>query len=210
MSRRLIPTTRPRVEGDREQEIFEATLEILGDVGYDRLTMDAVATRAKASKATLYRRWQGKAALVIDAIVNAKGAHHHLPEPDTGSLRGDLIGTFCGEGGMTDPQQTAILGSLITAISRDAEFAKAFREQFIAPKAAVNRAIFERAIARGEIRPDVDLEIVIPALPGILIHRLFLLGEQPTKDVITRVIDQVILPAVTHGHPAPPHTQGKQ
>ncbi|GAB2983708.1 TetR/AcrR family transcriptional regulator [Nocardioides montaniterrae] len=205
---RLIPAARPRVEGDREQEIFDATIEILGDVGYDRLTMDAVATRAKASKATLYRRWQGKAALVIDAIVHTKGSHEH-PEPDTGSLRGDLISTFCGEGGMADPQQTAILGSLITAISRDPEFAAAFRERFIAPKAAANLAIYQRAVARGEIRPDVDLDIVIPALPGILIHRLFLLGEPPTKDVITRVVDQVILPAVTHGHSTPPHTQGK-
>ncbi|HWU20040.1 MAG TPA: TetR/AcrR family transcriptional regulator [Nocardioides sp.] len=212
MSRRLIPTARPRVEGDREQEIFEATIEILGDVGYDRLTMDAVATLAKASKATLYRRWQGKAALVIEAIVHMKGHHDGCDEqpPDTGSLRGDLLATFCGEGSLADPRQTAILGSLITAISRDAEFAEAFRSQFIAPKAAINQAIFQRALDRGEIRPDVDLEIVIPALPGILIHRLFLLGEQPTTDVITRVVDQVILPAVTHGHTAPPHTQGKQ
>ena len=60
---------RPRVEGDREQEILDATLEVLGDVGYDRLTMDAVATRAKASKATLYRRWNGKVSLVIDALL---------------------------------------------------------------------------------------------------------------------------------------------
>ena len=53
---------RPRVEGDREQEILDAALEVLGEVGYDRLTMDAVAQRAKASKATLYRRWNSKAA----------------------------------------------------------------------------------------------------------------------------------------------------
>ena len=60
--------TRPRVEGDREAEILEATLDVLGEVGYDRLTMDAVALRAKASKATLYRRWNGKVSLVIDAL----------------------------------------------------------------------------------------------------------------------------------------------
>ena len=77
------PTTRPRVEGERELEILEATLEVLGDVGYDRLTMDAVATRAKASKATLYRRWNGKASARRRRDLSQKGptdrARHRQP-----------------------------------------------------------------------------------------------------------------------------------
>ena len=93
--------TRPRVEGVREAEILAATMEVLADVGYDRLTMDAVAQRAKASKATLYRRWNGKVSLVIDALHH----HHQHDSPpvivDTGSLRGDLIESFCGHGGLT-------------------------------------------------------------------------------------------------------------
>jgi AcrR family transcriptional regulator len=196
--RRLIAsTTRPRVEGDREQEIYEAALAILVDVGYDRLTMDAVATRAKASKATLYRRWNGKAALVIDALVQHK---EPLVTPaDTGSLRGDLLATFCAPGGLTDSHQTAMLGAVVTAIGRDADFAEAFREQFIAPKLAVGREIYRRAAARGEIRDDIDLDLIAAALPGIVLHRMFLLGEAPTQDLIARVIDQVILPAATNG-----------
>ncbi len=186
---------RPRVEGDREQEILDAALDVLAEAGYDRLTMDAVAARAKASKATLYRRWNGKAALVIDALISQKEAPSL---PDTGSLRGDLIGAFCGMGGMTDARQMALLGSVITAISRDAEFAEAFRRDFIGPKAAINTAIFERARARGEIRDDIDLDILGPALPGILLHRLFLLGEFPTEELITAVIDQVIIPAAAN------------
>ena len=89
--------TRPRVEGDREAEILDATLEVLVDVGYDRLTMDAVALRAQASKATLYRRWNTKVRLVIDALLATKQAP---TVPDTGSLRGDLIELFCGIGGV--------------------------------------------------------------------------------------------------------------
>src|SRR5690349_18299552 len=100
--------TRPRVEGEREQEILDSTIDILSEVGYDRLTMDAVATRAKASKATLYRRWNGKAQLVIDALISQKEPH---ALPDTGSLREDMIGAFCGMGGLTDSHQLAILGS---------------------------------------------------------------------------------------------------
>jgi AcrR family transcriptional regulator len=189
--------TRPRVEGDREQEILDATLAVLVEVGYDRLTMDAVATQAKASKATLYRKWDGKAALVIDALMSEK-TPLVVPE-DTGSLRGDLLAVFCGHGGLTDEHQTAMLGSVITAIGRDSEFAAAFRERFIAPKVTVARAIYERAHARGEVRDDIDLDIITAALPGIVLHRMFLLGEQPTTDLVARVVDQVILPAVTRG-----------
>ena len=185
---------RPRVEGEREQEILQAALDVLAEVGYDRLTMDAVAAAAKASKATLYRRWHGKADLVIDALLSDK---EPFTAPDTGSLRSDLLGAFCGQGGMTNPQQMAILGSVITAVARDQEFAERFRRDFIGPKAEQAARIFERAIERGEIRADVDLDILVPALPGICLHRLFLLGEQPTEEVIARVVDHVILPAAT-------------
>src|SRR3954465_12942622 len=119
--------TRPRVEGVRENEILAATLEVLSDVGYDRLTMDAVAQRAKASKATLYRRWNGKVSLVIDAL-----HHHHQQETpptpvDTGSLRGDLIASYCGAGGLTDKPEVAAFGAVLTAGMGDPEFAAALR-----------------------------------------------------------------------------------
>lgn len=188
--------TRPRVEGEREQEVLDATIDILAEVGYDRLTMDAVAARAKASKATLYRRWNGKAQLVIDALSSQK---EPMTAPDTGSLRGDLLGAFCGMGGLTDGRQIAILGSVITAISRDAEFAEAFRRDFIGPKKALSTEMFRRAQERGEIKDDLDLDLVSAALPGIVLHRTFLLGDPPTNELITKVVDQIILPAVTRG-----------
>ncbi len=187
---------RPRIEGEREQEILDATLDTLAEVGYDRLTMDAVAARAKASKATLYRRWNGKAHLVIDALISQKAP---LSMPDTGTLRGDLLGTFCGMGGLTDQHQIALLCSVITAIGRDAEFADAFRRDFIGPKKAVSFEIFRRAQARGEIGEDIDIDLIATALPGIILHRAFLLGDPPTIELITKVVDQLILPAVTRG-----------
>lgn len=188
--------SRPRVEGAREQEILDATLDVLVESGFDRLTMDAVATRAKASKATLYRRWNGKTDLVIDALLAMKGPQ---TLPDTGTLRGDLLAAFCGMGSMTDTRQTALLGGVATAIGRDPEFAQAYREKFIAPKQELNEALYRRAMARGEIRADADLSILAPALPGIILHRLFLLGDPPTEELIATVIDQIILPAVQHG-----------
>lgn len=192
---------RPRVEGEREQEILEATLDVLADVGYDRLTMDAVASAARASKATLYRRWETKASLVLEAVLAQKGPIGEAP--DTGTLRGDLIASFCGHGGLADERALAVFSSVITALGRDAEFAEGFRELFIGPKIASTRLLYERAQERGEIRNDLDLDIVGPALPGIVLHRQFIMGQPPTPESITKVIDQVILPAVLN----PSHTK---
>ena len=185
-------TARPRVAGVREQEILDATLDVLADVGYDRLTMDAVATRARASKATLYRRWNGKVSQVIEALQSQKGPQ---VAPDTGTLRGDLIETFCGMGGLDDQRQMAVLGAVLTAIGRDADFAEAFRRDFLAPKITVAEEVFRRARERGEIQDGVDLDLLTHALPGIVLHRRFVLGRTPSVDVVTRVIDQIILPA---------------
>lgn len=188
-----LPASRPRVEGDRELEILAATLDVLAEVGYDRLTMDAVARRARVSKATLYRRWKAKPNLVIDALLSDK---EPVVAADTGTLRGDLLSTFCGMGGLTDVRQLAILGSVITAISHDPDFARAFRRDFIGPKAEISRQLFERAIARGEISADLDLDLIVPALSAVVLHRTFMLGEPPTSDLIARVVDNVILPIV--------------
>jgi AcrR family transcriptional regulator len=184
--------TRPRVEGDRELEILAATLEVLAEVGYDRLTMDAVATRAKASKATLYRRWSTKATLVVDALKHTKSA----PEiPDTGSLREDLRAAFCGMGGLTDSETVTGFCAVLTAITVDPEFAEAFRRDVLGPKIEASRVIWERARERGELREGLDPDLIEPALAGMVLHRLFVLGEAPDSETITQLIDQIILPA---------------
>jgi len=183
---------RPRIEGDREREILDATLTVLAETGYDRLTMDAVATEAKASKATLYRRWSSKPELVVEAVCSHK---EHPPPPDTGSLRGDLVAAHSGMGGLNDPRALSVQAAVVTAMARDADFAATYRREFLGPKLAAARLIFERARARGEIREDVDLDLLAPALPGIVLHRVFLLGDEATPELVARVIDQIILPA---------------
>lgn len=187
------PATRPRVEGEREQQIFEAALAVLADVGYDRLTMDAVAHAARASKATLYRRWNSKVALVIDALKSTKGP---TLIPDTGNLRDDLLQSYCGVGGLTDHSSVDTLASVLTAMTRDPEFAEAFRRDVIGPKVQATLTIYARAQARGEIRDDVDLELVGGALAGIVLHRHYMAGDFPDQNLIARVLDQIILPAV--------------
>lgn len=183
--------SRPRVEGAREQQIFEATLDELLENGYDKMTMDNVATRAKASKATLYRRWSNKSALVIDALLATKTR----PAADTGVLRDDLLQTFCGMGGLNDDRIRGLLTAVLTATNRDDELARSYRERFIEPKKQASRAIFERALDRNEIRTGLDLDLLASALPAIVLHQSILLGEAPTTEMVEKVVDQIVLPA---------------
>jgi len=188
------PRPRPRVEGDREDQILDATVDVLVELGYDRLTMDAVAAAAKASKATLYRRWSTKAELVVDAVSRAKGC----PQPsavDTGSLRGDLIEMSCEDGGLTDEMPMSVMAGLLTALHRDADLQTAFQERFLAPRIALVNEVFARAVARREIAADIDVELLAQALPAVIVHRAFVLGERPDDELVVRVIDNLILPA---------------
>ncbi len=189
-------TLRPRIEGDREAEILDAALELLSSSGYDRLTMDAVASAAKASKATLYRRWESKAELVVDALSRAKGAPQ-LEPIDTGSLRGDLIGMACNHGGISDDRVLAVMASVITALHRDKEFADLFHERFLLVKNNQAREIYERAQQRGEIAPDVDLELLTPTLAAVILHRAFVLRLPVDDETVCHIIDEVVIPAAT-------------
>lgn len=205
MLQRTAPTgRRPRVEGEREAEILDAAVVALVQVGYDRLTLDQVAAEAHASKATLYRRWETKAQLVVDAVSRAKG----LPDaeaPETGSLRGDLLALACGPCGQARQLPMSVLGGLLTALQNDPELSTAWRERFLAPRISVTRAIFERAARRGELRADLDLDLLLTVLPSMCAFRCTVEGGVVDEDFVTRVLDQVVLPASTSPtRPGPP------
>ena len=191
---------RPRVEGTRESEILDAAVHLLCEVGYDRLTMDAVAAEARASKATLYRRWTSKPSLVVDAILRTKEALQ-VPEVDTGNLRDDLVQMACGQGGLSDDRSSALMAAMVTALHHDPEFAEEFRTRVIGPKMEISRQICQRARERGEITADLDLDLLVPALAGIVLHRSFVLGEPTDEKTVARVVDEIIVPAATRPSP---------
>ena len=209
MAKPTIAAPRPRVEGDREEEILDATLELLLDVGYDRLTMDAVARRARASKATLYRRWDNKPSLVVDAHP-ARQAGPLDEAHDTGSLRGDLSAPSAGARHRAhDPATRRCSARCSPRSASDPEFAEPFRRGLIGPKIAVSREICERALERGEIPTDVDLDLIAPGARRDPPAPLLRAGPVPDDETVQRVIDQIILPAgATRGRP--PHPQHAQ
>jgi AcrR family transcriptional regulator len=193
--------SRPRVAGAREQEILAAALDVLHEQGYDRLTLDTVATRARASKATLYRRWSSKADLVAEAMASMDGGTLEQI-PDTGSLRGDLLVMAAGHGGLLDPARADLMCSVATAMGRDVEFGAALRSRFLAPRQRCLMQLFERARDRGEIRHDVDLELMSTIFPAMMLFRMTM-GEMtcPAADLVVQIVDEIVLPAM-RPHPA--------
>ena len=182
------------LDTSRDVAIREAALNLLSEIGYDRLTMDAVAARAHASKATIYRRWQGKAALVVDALNCSKGS---MLEPDTGSLEGDLASLSHASCSQENRFNAQIMLGLITALAHDAELRDVVRERMIEPRTKVIRAIFERAVQRGEISTERNLDLLVALLPALMIQQVLITGELPDTDFSTRVMNDVILPLAT-------------
>ena len=182
------------LDSSRDVAIREAALDLLSEIGYDRLTMDAVAARAHASKATIYRRWQGKAALVVDALNCSKGS---MLEPDTGSLEGDLASMSQASCSQESRFNAQIMLGLITALAHDVELRDVVRERMIEPRTKVIRSIFERAVQRGEISTERNLDLLVALLPALMIQQVLITGELPDTDFSTRVINDVILPLAT-------------
>lgn len=189
------PQSRPRVAGEREAQILDATLDVLVELGYDRLTMDAVATASKASKATLYRRWSTKADLVVDTLVRSKSAPGPL-SPDTGNLRDDLIAATCHKTGLNDEMTMKLFAGLVSALHHDEEFSAAFHERFLQPMVAATVALFERARDRGEIAEHLDLDLFATVLPSVALHRAFILGLPTDESMVERIVDEVVMPAL--------------
>ena len=184
----------------RETAILRATLELLAESGYDQLSIDAVAARAQASKATIYRRWPGKAALVITAIRRHAG-QPAAAAPDTGSLRSDLLAALQVMRSSLSGQDAALILGLVTAMHRDPELAGAVRDQVLQAKREVFGAVIARAAARGDVPAATDGALLAEVSSAVLFSRLLVTGE-PLDDAFTRhLVDAVLLPAL--GQPSP-------
>ena len=176
----------------REVAICDAALALLLEVGYDRMSMDAVAARAKASKATIYRRWPGKQELVLDAV-RARGPGLTVPE-DTGSLRSDLVETYrsaLAGGAATDAD---LVAGVLRAMRTAPDLADCVRSQVIESKCQVSRIIVERAVARGELAAETDPLILHEVASALWFHRMLVVGADVDDDFIAHVVDDVLMP----------------
>jgi AcrR family transcriptional regulator len=190
---------RPRSEKARTA-ILHATAELLLAHGLGGVSMDAVAERAGVSKATIYRWWPAKEALALDALYHES----FLAQPacqETGTLRGDLLSLIQPWVRLVCSRPYGrVIAALITKAQTDPGFAEEYRARFVEPRREEARAIFHRAIERGEIRADTKVEVGLDLLYGPLYHRL-LHGHAPLSDQFVRdVVDITLAGLASQGH----------
>lgn len=148
------------------------------DMGYGRLSMETVAKRAGVGKSALYRRWRSKHEM-ISAVVSEFGVSR-APEPDTGTLRGDLRESVqAGYDWLTHPRFARILPDLIAEGARDPEPAEDMRSSIGGPRRELARPLFERAVKRGELPADTDVELGLDLLAAPIYGRLVVRREPP-------------------------------
>lgn len=177
---------RPR-NAQCDRAIESAALELLVEEGFGGMTIEGVAARAGVGKATVYRRWNTKEELVVDAYLAR--AQDHLVSPDTGTLRGDLLEVF-----------TAMLkkfkrdGHIAQAFAaeqgRHPNLARTFRDTFVSERRAAMREILRRGVARGELAPEADIELLSDVGSAIVWHRLTITGAPLGEDLPRRIVDQ--------------------
>ncbi|MEU6139286.1 TetR/AcrR family transcriptional regulator [Streptomyces sp. NPDC047081] len=188
---------RSRITPEREAELYGAVLDLLREVGYDALTMDAVAARTKSSKATLYRQWGGKAELVAKAVRSNKPGGMGLADIDTGSLRGDLHALTMRSDDCEMEQNSALMRGLAMAVHSNPELLKAFKEFLIEPELAEFRRVLQRAVDRGEVRADNPaIGYMMHMMLGGFAARTMIDELPPTQAFLTSYIDAVVLPAL--------------
>jgi hypothetical protein len=179
----------------RDPEILDAALDVLAETGYDGMTIDMVAARAKAGKATRYRRGAWKGDLVIDAVACMKQID---PEaiPDTGTLRGDLVGMIKPHALHDAEKKLRVMAGIASMLSRDPDLADAAYDAIIEPRASVNRMLLQRAIDRGEVAADTDIVTISMVSQSMASYRTLILRKPVDREFLVSVIDGVILPAL--------------
>lgn len=179
----------------RDPEILSATLDVLAEKGYEGMTVDMVAARARAGKATVYRRWPSKAELVIDAVACMKRSHP-ADLADTGSLRGDLVANVKTPAVKDGERKLRILAGMVSLMSASPEFADAARAVIVEPQAAAIRTLIQRAIDRGEVSTDVDVHLFAQVIPSMTAYKSLMLGQGVDRDYVISLVDGVLLPAL--------------
>lgn len=194
------PPGRPRSEQSR-QAILRSTLKLLRQIGgFAELSIEAVAADANVSKATVYRWWPTKAALVVDAF--SESADQELRFPDTGSLHNDirlqmrrLIHIFRSPRGK-------VVAALLAGGQSDAELMEAFRERFLWPRRRRAYKTLQRGIDRGELPRDSDLDLILDSLYGPIYMR-FLIRHTELREDFADEICGLILKSCTNGAARP-------
>lgn len=196
---------RPRCERAR-QAILSSTLKFLEakENGFADLTIEHVAAEANVGKATVYRWWPTKAALVADAF--ASSVTQKLRFPDTGSVREDMSRQMCQLVKILRSRRGHIVSVILAAGQSDATLIGAFRERFLKPRRAEAYATLRRGIGRGELPANIDLDLVLDALYGPIYMRLMIRHDSLGPELVDQLCQLVFGGALRSGLPAASRT----
>ena len=178
----------------REQAIETAAIELVQEVGYERCTIGAIAERARASKATIYRRWRNKQELLVSAL-----QQHSLNssiDVDNGNLRQDLIELITEKVKVLKSPDGALISELLSAAQVDAELGRLLPNTIREQQDLSIVQVLNRGIERGEISPAANIELLLEIIPAIFAYRIFTTRQNVNQKFIEQLVDQIILPAL--------------
>jgi AcrR family transcriptional regulator len=182
------------VEERPRRAALAAVLDLIAEHGINGVTTNAVAERAGISKATMYRRWRSKDALVADAI----GAllDQEIAIPDTGTLAGDVHELLAEAVTLySTPRAAALIPELVAGMARDGELADAVRRTFLAARRDALDRVLQRAADRRELREDVDRALCLDLFGGVIFYRLLITGG-PLDERLVDDLTVLILRAI--------------
>ncbi len=191
---RKVPLSNP----ERRREVFDVVLELLAEVGYERFSMDRVARRARASKATLYQRWPSKAELVVDALEERQPV---VSGPDTGSLPDDLRELLVAWLAGWDARDRGLMLALLEGSRRDEELARLREERLGSPIRQAAEAALARARRRGEITGRIDAELLLELPFALVLWRVLVRDERPGRELTDRIVDGILAPLLGSTRP---------
>jgi|SRR5579863_5548724 len=183
------PPGRPRSEPARIA-ILRSALQLLGKNGFSDLTIEAVAAGAGVGKATVYRWWPNKAALIADAYASSTTRRLHFP--NTGSVRADMNQQMRQVIKIFSSRRGRILAAILAAGQSDRRLITAFRERFMWPRRQEAYATLRRGILRGELRKGLDMDLLLDSLYGPIYMRFLIRHDRLTPEFVDRLCDLVL------------------
>jgi AcrR family transcriptional regulator len=165
-------------------------LKLLGESGFSDLTIEDVAAHASVGKATVYRWWPNKAALIADAFASSTTRKLHFP--DTGSVRTDMSQQMRQLVKIFRSRRGRIVSAILGGGQSDRDLIAAFRERFLKPRRQEAYATLRRGILRGELRPDVDMDLLLDSLYGPIYMRFLIRHDNLTSDFVDRLCELVL------------------
>ncbi|MBV6624586.1 MAG: TetR/AcrR family transcriptional regulator [Rivularia sp. (in: Bacteria)] len=184
------PQGRPR-SIQSHQAILKAALELLAEVGYERMSVEAIAQNAKVGKSTIYRRYKGKEELVADAIESIR---EEVVIPDTGSLWGDINALIENAARITfNPLGKQAVATIISSASSNSEFARIYAHKYLQPRREAFTVVIKKAKIRNEVRLDLDADFVFDVMSGMMLYGLIFPPTSETwEEYVRRAMEAVI------------------